>query len=325
MIKTNGDPLATIRRLLVSIWKEAQLDGMMIPRFEPSSLGVVPFMAITPEQVARADPCAPLQIKNAARRVADLARELPTGRYAAVLRPCEGRALDGICERSSLKMDDWLLIGVDCLACFPRKEFAWRLEKAGGVDPISQEALHFARQGGITPYRYRRACQECSAPGWEGAALSIELLGLPVRRWLHVRVQEGVNSLDLSGIADGQADPVMVAGRQRVLDEVIARRSSARLHTGFNLPAGVPATVDELIAWLDNCAPCQECLLACPIYVDEMALARQGELSRIDAVKRWLAACSSCGLCEEACPKGFPMSAVIHRLEDELIGHLALA
>lgn len=319
MVKTNGDPLAAIRQVLLDVWKSCRLDGMLLPRYQSASGGVAPFMAVHPEEIQRADPCAPLQIRNAAPRLLEIAAELPTGNYAAVLRPCEGRVIDKKNARTRLNLEGWFFIGIDCLASFPKEDFVWRLKQAGGVDSLTREVIQFARQGGIVPYRYRRACQECPEPEWDGANLSIEILGLPVKEYLLVSAHDDAAAACLDQIAERPALPALIDARQRILEKIKERRLAARQRRVLNLEAGLPETVEELIAWLENCAPCRECLEACPVYADELASGASRAAAREAAVRHWLSGCVACGMCEEACLRGFPMTAIIHRLEAHLV------
>jgi formate dehydrogenase subunit beta len=319
MVKTNGDPLTAIRKILLGIWETSHLDGMLIPRYLAASGGVIPFMAVNPEQVDKADICAPLQIKNATQRFSELARELPSGKYAAVLRPCEGRALETKFTRTSLNTSGWFFIAVDCLACFPKNDIPWRLKESGGVDQLTREMMNFARQGGIAYYRYRSACQECSQPGWEGAHLSIEFLGLPIKDYLLVTARDSEAENCIAQFAVSPATPSAITARQRTLEKIEIRRLSARRRRIANLQEGFPATIPEFITWLENCAPCRECLEACPVYSGELALGESSNESREAAVKYWLNGCVDCGMCEEACLRGFPLTAIINRMEDQLV------
>lgn len=319
MIKTNGDPLTAIRQVLLGIWKSYQLDGMLLPRYQPASGGVAPFMAIHPDEVQHADPCAPLQTRNAAPRLLEIAGELPAGSYAAVLRPCEGRVLDTKNSRTRLNLKGWWFIGIDCLASFPREDFVWRLKQAGGIDSLTREVMQFARQGGIAPYRYRRACQECPDPEWDGANLSIEILGLPVKEYFLVTAYDDAAATCLDQIAEQPALPALIDARQRILEKIKERRYAARQRRVASLATGLPETVEELIAWLEDCAPCRECLEACPVYTGELARGASSAAAREAAVRGWLSGCVACGLCEEACSRGFPMTAIIHRIEAHLV------
>jgi formate hydrogenlyase subunit 6/NADH:ubiquinone oxidoreductase subunit I len=103
-----------------------------------------------------------------------------------------------------------------------------------------------------------------------------------------------------------------------MLEKIKTRRSSVRERRKFKLADGLPATITELIVWLENCAPCRECLEACPIYAGELERGGNSAGALETAVRHWLAGCVACGMCEEACSRGFPMAAIIHRMEDEL-------
>lgn len=121
MVRTQGNPLEAIRALLMKIWQQAGLDGMLVPAHNDRESISSPLLLQDPAQLVGADPCVPLVPVNAARLVAQLARNQPRGRYAAVLRSCESRALTEIRQLEAIDLENWLLIGIDCLASFQRR------------------------------------------------------------------------------------------------------------------------------------------------------------------------------------------------------------
>ncbi|HLE51077.1 MAG TPA: hypothetical protein VI755_03410 [Anaerolineales bacterium] len=321
MIKTNGDPLGAVRGFLDRLWQETGLKGMLLPQYQAETGGVVPYLAQEPADLATAYPFTPLVKVNAARQVAQLAHEQPVARFAAVLRPCETRALCAIEKRSPSGVEHWLIVGTDCLASFPAEDFAWRLEKAGGVDGLTREALRFARQGEIAPYRYRLACQMCADPMCQGVDLAIELLGLPVNELLLVNAKDESTAtrLHLSEITDGPASPAWVAQRTHTLDAIRKRHTSTHARMVKELPGDLPTTVSEFVQMLAECFPCQSCLEACPVYSGELASRRFDGSIQVDDIVCWLTDCAACGLCDEACPKNLPITAFVSRLTQEAI------
>ena len=328
VLQNRGDLLETIEKFLYDVWGQALLDGMIVPRHVPGALGAQPVYLDDRKQLERVDPFAPSMAPNAARLVAQLAREhpprplnaLPDGgaRLGAVLRPCEARAFLALAGREMLP--PVLIIGVDCLGTFTAEDYAWRAEKYG-EEWLTRDALQFAPQGGIALYRDRLACQTCVAPMLEEADLSLGLLGLRTRQFMLVtaRDAEAARRLHLDLITDGEASPELVAQHERMRVTLAERRGRALTRLARTLPPDLPRDVNALITYLVNCAPCQACLTACPIYADELAGSQSGgDVSR-DAVSRWLAACVGCGLCEEACPKHAPLSLVMNSIHRNLL------
>jgi hypothetical protein len=86
-----------------------------------------------------------------------------------------------IVKTESLDLKNWLIIGADCLACFPAQDFEWRVQKAGNVELLTLQTLRNARQGGIALHRYRMSCQICSKPEPLQVDLCLGLLGLPLK------------------------------------------------------------------------------------------------------------------------------------------------
>jgi len=95
MLKTNGDPLMAVRGFLISLWEHAEqfpttdLAGMLVPYFEPKADGLLPVLAEDPNELADANPFAPLVIMNVAKRVAQISRGRPFDRFAVIVRPAK--------------------------------------------------------------------------------------------------------------------------------------------------------------------------------------------------------------------------------------------
>ncbi len=261
VLRTEGDPLLAIQKLLHDIWVRAGLAGILVPRRPPGSSGLTMVLAQERGHFSSVDPFAPVMADYAAQAVAELARQHPRTRYAAVLRPCEVRALFRLALWDSFRPDNILIIGVDCLATFPAEDYRWRVEKWHGGNPVTREALRFARQGGILAYRDRPACQMCVAPMPDVmlADLRIGVLGLPTQQLILVTARDETvaRRLDLGEITDGPAPPTLIEQHERMRFTLAERRAHTRERMIRDLPANLPKSVEDVIAHLRHCAPCQ--------------------------------------------------------------------
>jgi ferredoxin len=237
-----------------------------------------------------------------------------------------------------------LVVGVDCLGTFPAEDYAWRAETMAGPEGLTRQSLQFARQGGVLAYRNRLACQMCAAPTpGAGADVSIGTLGLPVRRTLLITARDAATAerLHLARITDGEALPGLVRQHEQMRAVVAGRRERARQRITQALPPGLPASVPALAEHLAACAPCRQCLDACPLYAGHLgpqahydpgfhdrgrglwgfaapsALQPDANGGAVAGLSRWLAACVECGMCEAACPRRLPLTAIFARLRRE--------
>lgn len=320
MLKTNNDPLATARNFLRDIWDFANLDGMLLPVYEAGHKSVKQTAIHHSENLHEADPFAPLMQVNAGKIVSQLAHEQPQLHMAAVLRACEIRALNEQVKRNGLNLENWLIIGVDCLACFPVQDFDWRVEKAGSVEALTREVLRNARQGGIALDRFRSACQMCSKPESPHVDICIDLLGLPVKETILVDTKNDViaEELNLGKITDGPAPKALVAQRDHMLKKIEERRERARERQLRELTPDLPANLDQLVAFLQDCQPCVKCMEACPVHAGELVPAIKSRTMTHGMAKSWLVSCAECGMCEQACPKEVPLAAIMNRIGREL-------
>jgi len=320
MLKTNNDPLAAARNFLKAIWAYADLNGMLIPLYQTGNKSVKQTVIHHLESLVEADPFVPLMQVNAGKIVAQLANEQPQAHMAAVLRACEIRALNEQVKRNRLNLENWLIVGVDCLACFPVQDFEWRVEKAGSVEALTREVLRNARQGGIALDRFRSACQMCSKPESPHVDICIDLLGLPVKETILVDTKNDViaEELNLGKITDGQAPKELVAQRDHMLKKIEERREHARERQLRELTPDLPANLDQLVAFLQDCQPCVKCMEACPVHAEELVPAIKSRSVTQDMARSWLVTCAECGMCEQACPKEVPLAAIINRIGREL-------
>jgi formate dehydrogenase subunit beta len=316
ILETDGNPLAAVRQFLLELWPYAGLSGMLIPTYQVNGTQVAPAFIDEPGQIVQSDPFAPVIASNSAKLAPSAADAHPKGMLGAVLRSCEARAFDWLAGQKKITPNRWLIIGVDCLACFPPADFEWRVNKAGSAERLTREALRFARLGGIAPYRYRHACQMCATPAVETADLRVELLGLPVKQMVLITAKdrEIARKLRLQELTDGLAPATMVARREATLAVLAGRRRRALDRMVQALADDAPADVEAFLEHIANCAPCKECLEACPVYTGDFSPAGDGDAGLSQAARRWLAACVACGLCEDACPRHLPLMAIINRI-----------
>ncbi len=312
VLQTEGDAVHAVQLFLGRLWSQAELQAMFLPLRPAGGWDLERSLVTDRARLAEVDPFAPIMACNTGCQVADIAAESPQRPFAAVLRPCELRALRAVAARRGPTPGNLLSIGVDCLCTFTADEYQRRARELGGPDELTNEALLFARQGGIAPYRYRPACQMCEQPIPEGADVAIGLLGLSVGQAVLVSAREPsiADRLQLDRITDGEAPPAMIARRAQLRAALAERHARVRERTVRAL-ADVPLTVDALVAHLKACTPCDACLEACPIYADELSEPNV-------SVRSWLEACAGCGMCEQACPRGMPLAAIIGHIHRQL-------
>jgi formate dehydrogenase subunit beta len=321
MIKTRGDPLSAIRLFLYNLWFQVGLDGIVLPFYRDGETGLKPRLAREPVELLSADPFLPVVCFNAARLVSELNEDYPGAYFGAVLRACEVRALESLTRLGLFNPERWLIIGVDCLASYTLEDFEWRLQRTRISERLSREMLHFARQGGIAPYRYRRACQMCSSPFSREVDLTLGLLGMPVKKFILIqaRDEETAARCGLKKLTSIPANSSLLEGRERVLAAVAWRRTSTREWVMNTQDPELPRDAGGLKAMLESCAPCQECLRACPIYSRLIAGMSNGISGSIDRFTCWLSSCAACGMCEQACPRHLPLTALIGQISRNLV------
>jgi len=321
MLETHGQPLGRLHDFVEAIWQEAELDGMLVPLNGTAKGGMTPTLIRERARLHEVNPFKPLMTENAARYIPALLNDHPEQRLGAILRPCEVRALIEMSKHNGFNPEPILLVSVDCLATFDADEYAWRAERKRTGALLSDEALQFARQGGIVPYRYRSACQICYSPEAKAADLNILVLGLQARRHLLVQARDEMTAenLHLDVHTDRVAPAELQVQHERVVEKLEERRRYTRERLCANLGELLPRNVEALVDRFEACQDCQRCLEVCPICsVDFPRHDDSGRFLSQDLC-RWLISCAGCGMCEQACPQDQPLCAIFGHIREQLM------
>jgi len=320
MVETQGDPLSTVRDLITSIWENGELSGMILSINGTQHPASKPELVHNPRRLSNVNPFKPVMTVNAARLVPEHLSNYPDQKLGALLRPCEMRALIEMVKHDGFDLDKLTTICVDCLGTLPAEDYQWRANRIGSGDNLAQDALKFARQGGILAYRYRSACQMCTSPGASGADININVLGLPVRQQILIQARdEGTAArFQIEKFSDHPADQALIDQHERVLFKLSQRHAHTMQRLFDTLSGYLPESVDGLIQQLESCGDCQNCMDTCPICtISRPVLAEDGQYERQD-VMRWLISCAGCGMCEQSCPSHLPLSAIFGYIREQL-------
>jgi formate dehydrogenase subunit beta len=318
-LKTRGNPLEAVRQFIAGIWLHAKLERILLPLKNEGEPMWEAQITGDPSHLERSNPFSPLMTRNAAKQIPEILNQHADANTAALLRPCEMRALIEMSKRSSLDWDRIITISVDCLGTFPEHEYSWRVERKGSPEELTQESLQFSRQGGIVPYRYRSACQVCEMPIAQSANINIGVVGLPVRKYIMVTTSNGISDrISFEDLTDGVADPEIVSQYEKTATKVIYRRVKTRYRVMKALSENIPPDVETLILQLEECGDCQKCLQECPICSVETPQRGEDGLYRRDSILRWLVSCVGCGMCVQSCPVQKPLNFIFASLREQL-------
>jgi formate dehydrogenase subunit beta len=329
-------PLAAMQGLLRGFWESNQLTAMLAPVELDDGREVSPQAVTSIEAIGSVNPFSPTMSANAAALVVGFAREHPSGPLAAVLRPCEWRALVEMRKRhrTTPEADQLMVITVDCLGTFPSGSWANRARECSPAD-LWRQALNFADEGGFTPDCLRRGCQFCAEASAHDTDVTIGLFGLDTSQGLLATCADEATDgrLHLEAIAPRRAPEAMVVQREVAIGALAERRARRReaLLEGARRHDGGLAGILGIFA---NCSQCGDCLDACPLYNGELSgmlgvrSARHGGrslLGELVELARWLASCSECGMCEEVCSCGVPLLDLVaplsRRVREEIAYH----
>lgn len=333
----NGNTLQAVRGFLRQLFASGLVEALYVP-METSAGAIVPALVTDPEKIEQANPLAPVMPINGARAVSTLTAKGSPVRMGVVLRPCEQRALVELVKLQQAKLDNVLVIGIDCAGTCEVSDYS-AARKDGRMD--LDEYLRWAssvQEAPLEGFSLRPACQMCTQPAPQKADITLHLFGATIDQAIPVSLDEPL-AITLQLVEN---DPPAEAGLQAAQERLVAARARAREKE----LAGIRAKMNSnggLQGLFSDCLRCHNCMTVCPICYCKTCLFRTAAFdhppehyltaARRKGATRMLgdtllfhatrlnhmsASCVSCGMCTTACPVDIPVGAIFSAVGEQV-------
>lgn len=340
-IQTEGHLNQVLASLLRRLLEAGVVNGVVAPARQPHHKIVMQTLITDPARLDSVDPFAPVVFTNAARLVASLTFQ-PTGQpLAAVLRSCEVRAFIELVKLHQGRVDDLLLIGVDCHGRYENTDFRRLVEQD---DDLTMTFLKGACNGGGTKSAagpdVTNACKVCEHPVADNVDLRLCVFGADPSReiWVEWVTDKGQRAREALQMEASDAGP---EGREAVVEQLVERRIEQRDRM-FDEFRARTEDMDGLAEAVSGCINCYNCRVACPVcYCREcvfvtdtfrhdsaqyMVWARnRGQLKlptdtvfyHMTRMIHMSTLCVGCGQCTSACPNDIPVMELFRTVADK--------
>ncbi len=325
-----GDLLAALREFLGSVLQLPDIHALLVPQHLPMKNVIMPTLVTDPGRLNGIDPLAPIFPMNAAKLVSRLTRKPMGAKVAVVLRPCEIRAFIELAKLKQGRMEELILLGVDCLGALKNADYLkLAAEKETEFTMQFYTDVLSGKKGIPEGFELTTACQACESPVPDGADLVLGLFGVDTKNQMLVqaRTAKGEELLKRLNLSE-TAEP---AERAKVLETLVAERTAFR-DKMFAETTEVSNSLDKLNTYFANCINCYNCRVACPVcYCKECVFVtdvfnhdpfqylrwanRKGAIKmptdtvfyHFTRIAHMSTACVGCGQCSNACPNNIPV------------------
>lgn len=337
-IDTSQDGLnSAIAGLLGRLLERGGVDAVLVPTklpYKKDGRVVMQMLVTDPRHLDQVDPFAPVATCNSAKLLCSLTYEESGKKLAAVVRSCEVRAFIELVKLKQGRLDDLLLIGMDCHGRYENSDY---LSYADGDEDSTINFLGANHEGRGTnqavDFDITDACKSCEHPVAENVDLRLCVFGEDPRERIYVELltdkgRQAVQPLGFSAAEEprGRAPAVaaLVKSRLEHRDQAFARVSEQ---------IAEPTGILEIVG---DCINCYNCRVACPVcYCRECVFVTDTFRHSSESYFRWAekkgrqkmptdtvfyhftrmlhmsTLCVGCGQCTSACPNDIPVGMLL--------------
>lgn len=333
----DGKVRETINSFLKELFDKKTVDAIMVPLAHPAGTNVVQALVTDPAYLDEADVFAPVMPVNSARLLQAMTRLTPVDRkVAAVIRPCEMRAVVELVKLKQVQMDNLVLIGIDCpgsysVAYYPK----FAAEKKS--DDFVKAGFKWAEDTML-----RAGCQICEYPYPLTADITIGMLGLEPDKQILIQADSARGEQILSGAGMTlDTDSELTKKRQDTITK-FSTEVKERRKKFFEQTKKEVGGLENLSRVFASCIKCQNCRQACPVCycrecmfisptfeLESEQFMRQADkkgairlptdtlLFQLTRMNHMGNSCVGCGACEEACPNDIPLLKIFQLIGSE--------
>jgi len=324
----NNDVVGSINDFLKNLLETGKLNALLVQQSTPSKKVAFPVL-ISDAKKLHADIIAPILPSSTAKIVSKMTKFQASPKpIGVVMHPCQIRALVELVKLNQAKLDNIVIIGVDCLGTFSMNTYA---DLHGKKKPTELLLESLKKKNDEVEKNLRTACQVCKDPIPTNADIIIGLYGSDIEKEVLIEActENGKNILD-SVKLDEEKDS---KNREKAVKEIREQKSKKREE--FLKEKSSIKGIDKLAEFFDKCVNCHNCRQACPIcYCKECLFdssvfdseaykfLRKAEtkglfkmpndslLFQLGRMNHMILSCVECGLCEQACPNEIPLMDV---------------
>ncbi len=336
--KDGVDVLEGLRAFLASLMENQVVEAVMVPTRLPYKKVIMQTLIRDPAKLNGVDPLAPVVPTNSARFAAQLTHD-ETGRsLALVMRPCEIRPFVELVKLKQGRLDNVLMIGMDCLGRYENDDFL-SLDK--GETSFTMDFYRSMRDGKAAARNnadLAEACKACEHPVAEGVDIRVCIFGEDLDKGLTLEgvTQKGKQALSKAGMAEGQRP----GGREQAIQTLLRERTSFR-DAWLKEMRERTRDLEGLMDVLGNCINCYNCRVACPVcYCRECVFVTDTFQHDSEQFFRWAekrgmlklptdtifyhltrmqhmsTLCVGCGQCTSVCPSDIPVSQLFRSVAE---------